>query len=102
MSEKKYIDLDNVIDILENEWGYQGMREELYDLPTADVAEIRHGEWIDALGDCSTAECSLCGEMYDVTDREPEMKYLEAFRQFYKFCPACGAKMDAEVQERQS
>lgn len=37
---KKYIDLDAVIDKLENEWGYQGMREELYNLPTADVVEV--------------------------------------------------------------
>lgn len=38
----KYVDLDLIIDHLEIEWGYEGMREELYDLPTADVEEVVH------------------------------------------------------------
>jgi len=36
----KYVKLDDVIDTLENEWGYEGMREDLDKLPTADVVEV--------------------------------------------------------------
>lgn len=37
---KKYVDLDAIIDRLDDEWGFLGMREELFNLPAADVAEI--------------------------------------------------------------
>jgi hypothetical protein len=33
----KYVKLDDIIETLEHEWGYEGMREDLYNLPTADV-----------------------------------------------------------------
>ena len=36
----KYVKLDDVIDTLEQEWGYEGMREDLYDLPTEDVVKV--------------------------------------------------------------
>ena len=50
--------------------------------PTADVEEVRHGEWgFDGLG----WTCSECGE-YGVTD--------------YKYCPECGAKMCGERKEK--
>lgn len=43
MSEK-YVKLSDIIDTLENEWGYEGMREDLEKLPTSDVVEQK---WID-------------------------------------------------------
>jgi hypothetical protein len=36
----KYVKLDDIIETLEHEWGYEGMREDLYNLPTADVVEV--------------------------------------------------------------
>lgn len=36
----RYIDLDKVIDKLVDEWGYEGIREDLYELPTADVEKV--------------------------------------------------------------
>ena len=36
----KYVKLNDIIDALENEWGYEGMREDLEKLPTADVVEV--------------------------------------------------------------
>lgn len=40
----KYVKLDDVIETLELQWGYEGMREDLMNLPTADVAP--RAEWI--------------------------------------------------------
>lgn len=37
----KYVNLDDVIEHLEMHWGYEGLREDLYELQTADVAEVR-------------------------------------------------------------
>jgi hypothetical protein len=39
-NEKRLIDLNSVIEQLENEWGYEGMREELYKLPSVDAVEV--------------------------------------------------------------
>lgn len=62
--------------------------------PVVDVNEIRHGEWRETeepLGweDVSTAECSVCGDSHILDDLT-----LEEFKRFYRYCPACGAKMD--------
>lgn len=46
-----------------------------------DVAPVRHGRW--AL-DMSGAWCSVCGE------------YSEGE---YRYCPACGARMDGDDNE---
>lgn len=65
--------------------------------PTADVQEVRHGNWLNFYGDYTTAECSFCGECFEVTfDKEANGALFEGFRQFYKYCPNCGAKMDKE------
>lgn len=49
-------------------------------LPAADVAPVRHGEWI--ADDYAYNRCSACGWEWD--DREYVTPY----------CPNCGAKMD--------
>lgn len=36
----KYVDLDKVIDKLEDEWGYEGIWDVLYELPSASVVEV--------------------------------------------------------------
>ena len=61
--------------------------------PSADVAPVRHGRWVEWLpGDCAlimTGEemlyrCSSCDAKYSAAEG-------------YKYCPNCGAKMDEEV-----
>lgn len=54
--------------------------------------------WINFYGDFSTAECSNCGELFEVSpEDDPNKEFFEAFRQFYKFCPACGRAMTEEA-----
>ena len=63
--------------------------EYLADLPTVDVAEVKHGKWIYKRGDYITGGgnplwcCSVCGEVVGASLAPP--KYL--------YCH-CGAKMD--------
>ena len=65
--------------------------------PADDVAPVRHGEWLNFYGDFSTAECELCAELYEVSpDESPQKEYFDAFKEFYRYCPNCGAKMDGE------
>lgn len=64
-------------------------------IPTADVAPVRHGRWLNFYGDFSTAECDICAEIYEVSpDESTKKEFFDAFKEFYKFCPNCGAKMD--------
>lgn len=57
------------------------------------VEKIR-GEWLNFYNDFSTAECSKCGELFDVSDTNENLKVLfDAFKKYYQFCPSCGAPM---------
>lgn len=61
-------------------------RTDIEQIPTADVVEVRHGEWIwTENGEADYEQywvCSVCGEK----------SYIET-----KYCSDCGAKMDKGV-----
>lgn len=63
--------------------------------PAVDVQEVRHGEWI-SISDGDAAECSECGGYFDMSENGG-MAPFRLFEKFYKYCPNCGAKMDAEA-----
>lgn len=50
--------------------------------PAADVAPVRHGDWID---NGTLVVCNLCGE--------------PRFIASWQFCPCCGAKMDGGSED---
>lgn len=60
----------------------------LNQFPVADVAPVRHGQWVDN-------HCTACGmmpmgdEMWKNLGFEPPL-----FERFMDYCPSCGAKMD--------
>lgn len=54
----------------------------LDDLPAADVAPVRYGEWIERAW---RPTCSLCGFSGSLIDAPISP---------FKYCPNCGAKMD--------
>lgn len=62
------------------------VRKVICSMPAADVALVQHGYWQD--GGCYEI-CSVCGADHD---RYDDGGYLQDFA----YCPACGAKMDAE------
>lgn len=64
--------------------------------PAADVAPVRRGQWLDLRGDYQTAKCSFCASQYEVTFGEESNGMLfDCFKRSYKYCPNCGAKMEA-------
>ena len=60
------------------------IRQNIMDIPAADVAPVRHGRWNDSLARI-TPYCSVCGHSHRCLIRTPN------------YCPNCGAKMDLEV-----
>lgn len=69
-------------------------------IPTADVAEVKHGKWvmvekeIKTDGDYDVYKCSLCGRKI-VCDRYPTKSVEELF----PYCH-CGAKMEEETESK--
>ena len=77
--------------------GFDECVDRVENFPAADVAEVKHGKWLNFYNDFSVAECSECADMFEVSpDEEPKKEFFEAFKEFYHYCPNCGAKMDLE------
>ena len=61
------------------------IRQNIMDIPAADVATVRHGRWNDSLARI-TPYCSVCGHSHRCLIRTPN------------YCPNCGAKMDGGAE----
>lgn len=57
----------------------------LYDQPTVDVAEVKHGEWIKRNNE---RKCSCCEFIYYSNN------------DCWNYCPNCGAKMDGAKHDK--
>jgi rubrerythrin len=55
-------------------------------LPTADVVEVRHGEWREANKQYPRYVCTACNHLFNNKN--------------YNYCPCCGAKMDGERKKQ--
>ena len=63
--------------------------------PTADVVEVRHGEWF--FTEYKYFSCSECGESYyNGCDSTFEAKERLRKGEYHNYCPNCGAKMDGK------
>ena len=56
------------------------IRQNIMDIPAADVVPVRHGRWIDTREYCGDYMCSNCEALYGTNK--------------FNYCPNCGAKMD--------
>ena len=73
---------------------FETLVSDLRDMKTADVAQVRHGMWID-LGDnywergrtSTRYKCSECG-------RRAGQKQAK----LYHYCPNCGCRMDGGIE----
>ena len=99
----RYIDADEYLHELEElirarlDWRSDGRNEiqgldvaicELENQPTADVVEVKRGEWIDIWEDNSYnkfCKCSVC-DRWSIKQYASDMNY----------CPNCGARMVEE------
>ena len=86
---KEYIERVTALNALIRALGYcQCANDVITRVPAADVAEVRHGRWIDGV-------CSECG--FDA------MYYKGIPAQVYTdYCPSCGARMDKEDEHEVS
>ena len=88
----RYIDADKIPYVISEDGCLDDFayRYDINEVPTADVVEVRHGEWAvkdlnNSLYESKKApHCSVCN-------------YMSFIR--YDYCPNCGAKMDGERRE---
>ena len=95
----RYIDADKLVEYQEHAWDWDtvngietaiALRQVISDIrhePTADVGEVKHGRWIDQVGEdeIPTQKCSVCGYLEYVYDRP-------------NYCSNCGADMRSRLQ----
>ena len=71
-----------------------GWRNDFMKIESADVAPVRHGHWVFNQEDM-TLHCSCCDEVFRFEEDEKD-ECLD-FMECAKYCLACGAVMDEEV-----
>ena len=64
--------------------------EDISMIPYADVAPVRHGQWICKRKGYEEYECSVCHGM----DSNCSDYYADHVVTEQEYCPFCGAKMD--------
>lgn len=96
----RYIDKDKLLERMDDISAYyeedREVKDEMialvYDFLTANVEEVRHGEWLP------TGICHACSEcdfyVYNTAFEEPAF-----YHQGYHYCPNCGAKMDGGEEQ---
>lgn len=100
----RYKDIDPIIDFIEKglnnpdktkAFGYDAIEilTEIEYAPTADVVEVRHGNWID--DHCNRFHCSDCGKTYQLGS----VQTIYDVKRCWVYCPHCGAKMDKGEEE---
>lgn len=51
------------------------------------------GKWLHDEDDYTFADCSVCGEVFDVNEKST-LEIWKMFCEEYQYCPHCGAKME--------
>jgi hypothetical protein len=78
----RYIDADKVLQELPDDLPYKAsVKRVLIQAPTADVVEVKHGEWKENKIEYMLYGCSNCDCRVDYE---------------FNYCPNCGAKMEGE------
>lgn len=93
----RYVDIDKLAEmarakadtLIEGKQAFGYVAKWLDLLPTADVAEVKHGEWLEWY---PPKEYILTGEEMLYCCSVCDAKYSDV--EGYKHCPFCGAKMN--------
>ena len=92
----RYIDAEKLIcdidgsECLDTERDYEEVARRIDECETADVEEVKHGEWVEdfMIGE-GVYRCTNCDDKFVTLEGTPYDNRL-----FY--CPFCGAKMDGK------
>ena len=94
----RLIDADALMDAIEDGATFSTFEDELLaddfikKAPTVEAVPVKHGHWISKQDeyDENYVICSVCGDEYT----EDDLHLNSWVKQYFKYCPTCGAKMD--------
>ena len=107
----RYIDAERLKDAFHTDTEHLQSRDEhLFDLimfeideqPTADVVEVKHGEWKDRYNNKyynHLYACSVCNKEALCEHYTNELGQIKVRQALTPLCPHCGAKMDVKRKE---
>ena len=113
----RYIDADLLIENIANiedlrKLNTKTIGQAISNTPTADVEEVKHGEWIEDAYYDNPCVCSYCGaeapyfnKFEETFDYDWEENLVSTGHKTIKeyirtqYCPECGAKMDGGKAE---
>ena len=80
------------------DWYTPWIVETLEDLPSADVAPVRHGMWVDVdrMQMHDLHGVLTWGNSFKCTECQFKTFAVEGHMAQYRYCPNCGARMDEE------
>ena len=94
--EREYA-VDAVVDVYYNtpdiNLSCEKFETEIFKIPAADVAPVRHGRWIDAYPDIEANPMFMYGICSECGFEQGISKYLN-------YCPNCGARMTEDIDEQ--
>lgn len=92
----RYIDAVKTAEIISDKLGIA--LSELVDVmatvPTADVQEVKRGEWLKPSNDSVDSKQWICSECKGLTETAFYCGHC-----YYNYCPNCGARMDGVLSE---
>ena len=95
----RYIDADALLKKLPDDLPYKAsVKRVLMQAPTADVVEVRHGEWV-VHGTCKRENILMigliCSECHFSIAKKVILDDEETMTKNYSYCPECGAWLDS-------
>lgn len=80
---------------------YDKIIDGIYEIPSADVAPVRHGMWVDVdrLQMHDLHGVLTWGNSFMCTECNFKTFAVEGHMSQYHYCPNCGARMDGESDE---
>ena len=81
-------------------YGIEAVLEYAEYLPTVDAVPVRHGRWTadESMYTVGEAQCSVCKTTFYADDLYCVGEKAQS--EMPNYCPHCGAKMDAEREEK--
>ena len=104
----KYIKKTDVLKIIDEVHGQRSAYHRVRNIPAADVASVRHGQWIKkhkhtggfrrytGLDDFGEKHTITVDERCEYDDRYCSECGKQSADNFLFYCPYCGAKMDGD------
>ena len=70
--------------------------EDIESIPAADVAEVKHSEWLPSPDGVNPIRCKECNTPAPFLCGDDDFGNEVIARYPFKYCPYCGAKMDGK------